>query len=737
MDSKKMMYAALAAFTCFCSCKVDQDVKSAAALAERVLSEERADHFRFEKLSCEKDSVELEQDGRKLVIRGNNVNSMAYGLNYYLNNYCHTTVSWYKDDALDLPESFPPVPGRVALGARAKDRFFLNYCTYGYTMPWWHWEDWEWLIDWMALHGVTMPLSITGQESTMIKVWERFGVPAEKTRESFTGPSFLPWNRIMDIDKWMGPLPQKWIDSQEELQKKIIARERELGMKPVLPAFNGHVPGAFAELYPQANIKEVTKWDGFEPQYGCWFLDPEDPLFGQIQKVFLEEQEKLYGTSHIYGLDIFNEVHFFNEIEGEEWDPQILAKISKHVYETLTAADPQAVWLQVGWMLYHDAKHWGQRQVEAYLTAVPQGKVAMLDYFCDEAEIYALNRNFYGQPYYFCFLGNFGGNTNLSGDYHQLSAKIERVFAQGGENLLGLGATLEGFGVSQWLYEFLFDRAWNTGISDEEWINALARRHSLGDNDGAQKAWKKLSDDIYTGGSTYSGICPVACLHPCFEGHYNWTMSIDVPYGYKDIMEVFKALLETPSNTDFYRFDLVNIGSEAIKLAYHPHRDAFTRYYRARDVEGMKRERQIMRDLYSDWERLLACHSTFSLERWIDQARSWGDTPQEKDYYEKCARLIITTWGGTGQLTDYANRQWTGMITSYYQARWEMFWDEAIAAVEQNREFDEALFAKDLREFELSWGEPDKVKISYSTKGDALKVASEIYNTLLKHSSTN
>ena len=33
-----------------------------------------------------------------------------------------------------------------------------------------------------------------------------------------------------------------------------------------------------------------------------------DPMFSRIQKDFLEEQTRMYGTSHIYGLDSFNEV---------------------------------------------------------------------------------------------------------------------------------------------------------------------------------------------------------------------------------------------------------------------------------------------------------------------------------------------------------------------------------------------------------------------------------------------
>ena len=711
------------------SCSADREARIAGRLAGRVVPSIAAS-LHFETLQDTSDVFELESVAGKIHIRGNNANSMAVGLNYYLKNYCLTTVSYFAKDPVELPDSLPSVPGKIRVKAKAAERFFLNYCTYGYTMPYWGWEEWERLIDWMALNGVTMPLNITGQEATAMKVWEHFGMDPESIRKSFTGPVFLPWNRLMDIDGWMGPLPQDWIDSQEALQKKILARERELGMKPILPAFNGHVPSGFAELYPDAKVKEVTKWDGFEPEYGCSFLDPEDPMFGQIQKVFLQEQEKLYGTSHIYGLDIFNEVHFFDEIEGDEWDPAVLAKISRHVYETLAEADPEAIWLQVGWMLYHDAAHWSPENVEAYLTAVPQGKVAMLDYFCDEAEIYALNQNFYSQPYFFCFLGNFGGNTNLSGDFKALSRKIQRVYAEGGDNLLGLGGTPEGFGVSPFLYEYLFDRAWDIPLDDEAWVKNLADRRFGEECQTYENAWKKLTEEIYAGGATYSGICPVPCLHPCFEGHWRWTTLCDVPYTYEQISSVWRDLLQSTSERDTYKFDIVNIGSEVIKLAFVPLREEYSEAYRKGDAEAMTTLAEKMRGLYSDWDELLSCHRYFSLRNWIDSAREWGGSDSEKDYYEKCARLILTSWGGTGQLTDYANRQWNTLVSTYYRERWEMFWEETLGNVSTGTPFDSLGFDTKIREFELAWGEPS-LKLDYPAKeGDAYEVSRRIASKL-------
>ena len=114
---------------------------------------------------------------------------------------------------------------------------------------------------------------------------------------------------MCNVDRWQGPLPQSWIDGQAELQKRILKRERELNMKPVLPAFSGHIPRELAGVVDQPlDTSQVARWGNFSQERRCTFLSPMDPMFSRIQKDFLEEQTRMYGTSHIYGLDSFNEV---------------------------------------------------------------------------------------------------------------------------------------------------------------------------------------------------------------------------------------------------------------------------------------------------------------------------------------------------------------------------------------------------------------------------------------------
>ena len=62
----------------------------------------------------------------------------------------------------------------------------------------------------------------------------------------------------------------------------------------------------------------------------------------------------------------------------------------------------------------------------------------------------------------------------MSGNFSTVSSRIDDALANGGDNLVGMGSTLEGFGVNMFMYEYILERAWDTGISDRDWINALA-----------------------------------------------------------------------------------------------------------------------------------------------------------------------------------------------------------------------------------------------------------------------
>ena len=77
----------------------------------------------------------------------------------------------------------------------------------------------------------------------------------------------------------------------------------------------------------------------------------------------------------------------------------------------------------------------------------------------------------------------------------------------------------------------------------------------------------------------------------------------------------------------------------------------------------------------------------FSLDDWIRDARAWGKSEAEKDYFEMNARTLITLWGDTTHLSDYANRDWDGLVETFYKVRWQMFFDAVLAAFDAGEPF--------------------------------------------------
>lgn len=672
----------------------DSDINAINALTQRLIPQQ-ASQFEFVKTPCNKDNKDcftISSNGNKIKIAGNNANSMAVGLNRYFRDFCNTTVSWYAEEPVILPSELPIIPTPISSNATVDRRFFLNYCTYGYTMPFFNWNEWERLIDWMALNGINMPLAITGQEMVWYNVWKNLGMKDEEIRSYFTGPTYLPWHRMANIDGWNGPLPMEWLEGQKELQKKILDRERSLNMKPVLPAFAGHVPAQLKDLFPKANIKYLGKWAGFKDEYRCHFLNPEEPLFAEIQKLFLEEQTKLFGTDHIYGVDPFNEV------DPPSWDPKYLKEISKNTYQTLTAVDPKAEWMQMTWMFYHDKKDWTAPRIKALLTGVPKGRMSLLDYHCENVELWKSTDKFHGQPYIWCYLGNFGGNTTITGNVKESGERLNFALNQNTSNLKGIGSTLEGLEIVQFPYEYIFDKAWTNNKSDSIWVNELADRHLGIKSESVRKAWQILFNDIYIQVPRTLAILPN--LRPILNDNHNKRTSVN--YDPEKLTEAWNLLLQAPNaEKTAFQIDLITVGRQVLGNYFLKVKTDFDSAYINNNINALRSNAALMQEILKDLDTLNSFNNRSSISKWIEDARTMGSTSEIKNYYEKNARNLITTWGGS--LNDYASRTWAGLINNYYAPRWQMYIDEITTAAENNIKFDQKSFDNKISKFENDW----------------------------------
>jgi len=695
---------------------------SSRQLVQRVIPQ-RAGAFVIEALSADtgRNSFELESRGSRIVLRGNNGVAIASALYYYLTEYCHCQSTWNGSN-LRLPVSLPRITGKIRRSSPYQYRYYLNYCTFNYSMSWWDWDRWQQEIDWMALHGINMPLAITGEEYTWYRVYHKMGFTDEELKDFFSGPAYFAWFWMGNLDGWGGPLPMHWMESQKELQKKILARERELGMTPVLPAFTGHVPPSFPSRFPSARCKSTNWKNGFKD---TWILDAADPLFADIGQRFLNEQAALFGTDHFYSADTFNE----NEPPSD--DPAFLSGLSKKIYEGMQRADPRAVWVMQGWLFYSDRKFWKAPQIQALLDAVPNDNMLLLDLAAEIEPVWKRTGAFYGKPWVWNMLNNFGGNVNLFGRMDGVAAGPALALHDSTSGKMkGIGLTMEGIATNPVIYELMMQHTWQTEPIDlRKWLIAYIRNRYGYTSPGLERSWEVLRNTAYNGKLIRDGAESIITGRPTLDSTTVWTRTL-LNYAPADLLPAWDGFVTAATKqpaTEGFRFDLVDLTRQVLANYASVLQRKWVQAFREDDTATFDIAANGYLRLIDDLDRLLATQKDLMLGPWLADARKKGITPDEQALYERNARDLITLWGDANSpLHEYACRQWSGLLKDFYYVRWEKFLAFLRAAMTAGRTPDFAGFEKDIRQWEWSWVNEQR---SYPTSptGDPVAVVKQLY----------
>jgi alpha-N-acetylglucosaminidase len=670
------------------------------------------------------DSFEIESKNGKILLRGNNGVAIASALYYYLTEYGHCQITWNGIN-LKLPVKLPVVKGKIRKETPYQYRYYLNYCTFNYSMSWWDWRRWEKEIDWMALHGINMPLAITGEEYTWYKVYHELGFTDDELKGFFTGPSYFSWFWMGNMDSWGGPLPVSWMQSHFELQKKIVARERALGMKPVLPAFTGHVPASFKERFPDAKLKTTNWKNGFADTY---ILDSADPMFARIGKLFLQKQTALLGTDHLYSADTFNE----NEPPSDE--PEYLSKLSERVYEGMHQADTAAIWVMQGWLFYSDRKFWKAEQTRALLKAVPDDKMIILDLATEIEPVWKRTEAFYGKPWIWNMLNNFGANTNLFGRMDVAAqAPSDAYHDPKSGKMKGIGLTMEGIEQNPVLYELLTDNTWrNQPINVDEWLKKYVRNRYGKNNTSALKAWNILRKTVYSvSPDKYirDGAESIIQARPTVDSSAHWART-KLNYEAKDLLPAWQAMINASgdlSRSDGFRYDLVDVSRQVLANYALPLQRKWVLAYQQKDMIAFKKYSSQFIELIQDMDKLLATRKDFLLGPWVADARRCGKTDSEKALYEMNAKDLITLWGDKDcPLNEYACRQWSGLFNDFYKPRWEQFFEQLNLDIQGKKNFDKKAFISQVKNWEWKWVNSRK-DYPVSAQGDPVITARRLY----------
>ncbi|XP_072975056.1 alpha-N-acetylglucosaminidase [Typha angustifolia] len=707
-------------------------------------------------------------DAAEILIQASTAVELSSGLHWYLKYWCGAHISWDKTGGVQLasvpsPGSLPHVEDQgVKVDRPVPWSYYQNVVTSSYSFVWWDWKRWEKEIDWMVLQGVNLPLAFTGQEAIWQKVFKGFNVSSENLGDFFGGPAFLAWARMGNLHGWGGPLSQNWLDEQLKLQKRILSRMIELGMAPVLPAFSGNVPAVFTKIFPSAKITRLGDWntvDG-DPRWCCtYLLDPSDSLFVEMGAAFVRQQIKEYGdVTNIYNCDTFN------ENSPPTNDPTYISSLGAAVYEAMSKGDKDAIWLMQGWLFSSNAAFWEPPQMRALLHSVPIGKMIVLDLFADVKPIWKRSSQFYGVPYVWCMLHNFGGNIEMYGILDAISSGPIDAHMSRNSTMVGVGMCMEGIEQNPVVYELMSEMAFRRQkVQVEEWLKSYSNRRYGQANLDIQKVWKILYHTIYncTDGIAdhnkdyiveFPDTSPFVNSFkpskrqirdlPIVENKFRISLretSSDLPhphiwYSTEEVINALQLFLSAGNDlpeTSTYRYDLVDLTRQALsKLANQVYLDAMSAY-QGNDASSLHIHCQKFINLIEDIDTLLASDDNFLLGTWLESAKRLAVNQNERRQYEWNARTQVTMWydntrTNQSKLHDYANKFWSGLLKDYYLPRASLYFSYLTHSLQEKKDFQLEEWRKNWISYSNNW-QIDKDLYPVEAVGDALAISKSLF----------
>ena len=638
--------------------------------------------FKTQLVKSDKDFFELDQAGNKVVIRGNSWVNIASGLNWYLKYYAGVHLSWNQMQA-KLPAKLPAVTKKERRETYLSLRYDFNYCTFSYSMAFWDWKRWEKEIDWMALHGVNLPLAIVGEECVWRNMLLKLGYTEKEVGEFIAGPAFLAWWEMNNLEGWGGPLPTSWYARQEKLQKQILARMKQLGMHPVLPGYCGMVPHDAKEKLG-LNVADAGLWNGFQRPAN---LLPTDARFSEIATLYYNELTKLFGKADYYSMDPFHESND---------DPNIdYAKAGQAMMQAMKRVNPKAVWVIQGWT---------ENPREAMVDDMKTGDLLVLDLFSECRPMFGIpsiwkrEQGYKQHQWLFCLLENFGANVGLHGRMDQLLNN----FYSSKENCKGIGFTMEGSENNPVMFELMSELPWRAEkFTKEQWIKGYVKARYGVEDKAIEDAWLALVKSIYNcpaGNNQQGPHESIFCGRPTLNNFQasSWSKMKNYydPAMTKKAAKLMNSVAEKYCGNDRsamplsgrenFEYDLVDITRQALADQARIQYQKTIADYKAFSRKQFDRDANRFLKMLLLQDRLLGTRTEFRVGHWTQDALNAGKTAEEKKLYEWNARVQITTWGNrycadTGGLRDYAHKEWQGLLKDFYYVRWKSYFD-ALAA---------------------------------------------------------
>lgn len=611
-----------------------------------------------------KDQFEITTPGKQVQISASSPSAAAAGLNWYLKYYCHRSMS-HMGDNLSPVAPLPAVKEPVRINTTYDYRYALNYCTISYTMSYYNWKDWEHELDWMALNGVNVMLATMGTEAVWQHTLERLGYSPEEARRFVAGPGFTAWWLMGNLEGWGGPVTQQMIDQQTALEKQILARMNGLGIAPVMQGFYGMIPVNLKEKMP-IKVVEQGKWAGGFQRPD--FLIPGDSNFTKIAGIYYEELKKLYGSNiHFFAGDPFHEGGISKGVD--------VSAAAGVIQQTMQQHFPGSTWVLQGWQANPSG---------ALLAGLDKSKVLVQELFGENTANWETRKGYEGTPFIWCSVNNFGEKLGLYGKLQRFADETFRAaHSPYGSLFKGVGIMPEGIHNNPVIYDLILELAWHADKVDvKDWIKSYVRYRYGSDNPQLQTAWQGLVTTAYSSFPQYQEGPneSVFCARPTLK---------DVPvstwgtrkrnYDTKAFAAAVATFLKAApamKNNATYEIDAIDFQRQVNANRGEEIYAEMVAAFEKKDLAAFKQIAARFLALMQQQDLLLSGNKHFRLDTWVNAAQTLGQTPAEKKLLVRNAKTQITYWGPDNPDTDlheYANKEWGGLMRSYYLPRWKMY----------------------------------------------------------------
>ena len=590
----------------------------------------------------------------------------------YLRSELGRDVQW----ASTVPVAVDQLPAAAERSGRARvaDQYMFNFCTYSYSTAHWGWDEWQREIDWMAMHGITMPLALVGHEAVLFEAFVRLGLSEDAALAFLGDPVYLPFQFMGCIEGDHAVMTRPWVEGRRDLGRRIVDRLREFAMEPILPAFTGHVPGGWA-----TGATTSRDWQGNT----TWFLDPDDARFVEAAATVAAVQRETFGAVRYFAADPFIEMTPVDD--GRDFP----ALVGRRIIDGIAQVFENPVWVMQAWPFSYQRDYWTEARITSFLDGIDDDDLLVLDLWAESDPIWPALDGFRGKSWHWCGLLNFGGRSDAIADLPRAANELERALASD-RPPTGIGLSMESIHHNAVFFELLCDLAWAPIHDLGDWIGTFASQRYGTADERVRAAWLRLLGTVFdTRGrrifpEDFHGILtrredlldaadPVA-FRSRVEA-MRWFEPGELAEAWQlltDVLDDDRALCDGPLG-----HDLVEIGSAAAVRAVD---EMAARILEADDDVARQRRVAELLDTVTALDVLLSTRP----ETRLDVAEGLAGADAGHGVTDADLRLaqrrILTSWNGVPgtALDDYSGRIWHGLVGTYYRARLAA-WAESFA----------------------------------------------------------